>query len=81
MNTLIKITENTLETVDEQLFTQFMKKVLVWDYLNISKENYLPLNYEDKENVIKQYYFDMKSWSGGEFESICCLFYLWDKLR
>ena len=76
MNTLIKITENTPETLDAQLFTQFMKKVSVWDYANISKENYLSLSYNDKEKIIKQYYFHMKSQSGGEFESICCLFCL-----
>ena len=39
MNTLIKITENT-----SKLFTQFKKKVPVWDYANISKENYLSMS-------------------------------------
>ena len=71
MNTLIKITENT-----SKLFTQFKKKVPVWDYANISKENYLSMSYEDKEKIIKQYYLDMKFQSGGEFEFICCLFCL-----
>ena len=71
MNTLIKITENT-----SKLFTQFKKKVPVWDYANISKENYLSISYEDKEKIIKQYYLDMKFRSGGESEFICCLFCL-----
>ena len=71
MNTLIKITENT-----SKLFTQFKKKVPMWDYANISKENYLSTSYEDKEKIIKQYYLDMKFRSGGEFEFICCLFCL-----
>ena len=71
MNTLIKITENT-----SKLFTQFKKKVPVWDYANISKENYLSMSYEDKEKIIKQYYLDMKFRSGGESEFICCLFCL-----
>ena len=61
MNNLIKITENTPETLDEQLFGQFMKKVAVWDYANISKENYLLISFDDKEKTICQYYYDMKS--------------------
>ena len=47
-----------------------MKKVPVWDYANISKENYLSLSYEDKEKIIKQYYFDMKSQSGGLYMNL-----------
>ena len=66
MNTLIKIAENTPETHEEQLFTQFMKKVPVWDYPNISKENYLSLSYRDKEKIIMQYYFNIESRSDSE---------------
>ena len=52
MNNLIKIVDNTSETLDEQLFGQFMK-VRVWDYANISKENYLSLSYDNKEKIIR----------------------------
>ena len=52
MNNLIKIVDNTSETLDEQLFGQFMK-VTVWDYANISKENYLSLSYDNKEKIIR----------------------------
>ena len=52
MNNLIKIVDNTPETLDEQLFGQFMK-VTVWDYANVSKENYLSLSYDNKEKIIR----------------------------
>ena len=52
MNNLIKIVDNTSETLDEQLFGRFMK-VTVWDYANISKENYLSLSYDNKEKIIR----------------------------
>ena len=39
MNNLIKIADNIPETLDEQLFEEFMKKVNVWDYTDISREN------------------------------------------
>ena len=52
MNNLIKIVDNTPETLDEQLFGQFMR-VTVWDYANISKENYLSLSYDNKEKIIR----------------------------
>ena len=80
MNNLIKIANKTPQTFDK-LFGQFMEKVTVWDYANVSKENYLSLSHYDKEKIIKQYYFDMKSRSGGKFESIYCFFCLLDKLR
>ena len=61
MNNLTKIMDNEPQTLDEQLVGQFMKKVKVWDYANISKENYVSLSNEDKEKIIKQYYFNMKT--------------------
>ena len=74
------------------IIKSFMKKVPVWNYANLNKEDYLTtfiynflfiiirLSYDDKEKIIKQYYFDIKSRGAGEFESICCLLCLWDKL-
>ena len=43
-----------------------MKKFPVWDYSNISKENYLSLSYRDKEKIVMQYYFDIESRSDSE---------------
>ena len=80
MNNLMKIVDNTPKTLDKQLFGEFMKKVPVWDYANISRENYQSLSYDDKEKIIRRYYFNMKAQSGGKFESVYCLFCLLDKL-
>ena len=55
MNNLIKIADNTPEPLDEQLFGQSIKKFPVWDYANISKENYLSFSFDDKEKIICQY--------------------------
>ena len=52
MNNLIKTADNKPETLNKQFFSQFMKKVSVRNYANISKENYLS---------------DMKARSGGKF--------------
>ena len=51
MNNLIKIADNTPEPLDEQLFGQSIKKFPVWDYANISKENYLSFSFDDKEKL------------------------------
>ena len=64
MYNLIKIVDNTPETLKEQLFGQFMKKVPVWNYANISKENYLSLSLDDKKKIICQYYYNMKAQKG-----------------
>ena len=78
MNKLISITNNATKTFDKQLFSEFMKRVTIWDYANISRENYLSLSHDDKEKIIRQYYFDIKARSGGKFEPIYCLFCLWN---
>lgn len=44
------------EKIDENLFLEFMKKVAIWDYVSISRQNYLALLHQEKEKVIKQYY-------------------------
>ena len=47
--------------------------VAVWDYPNISRESYLSLSYDNKEKIIRQYYFDMKARSICKFGPIYCL--------
>ena len=59
MNKLISITNNATKTFDEQLFSEFMKRVTIWDYVNISRENFLSLSHDDKEKIIIQYYFNI----------------------
>ena len=50
-----------------------MKKLIVWDHANISKESY------DKEKIIRKYYVDMKARGSVDFGPIYCLLCLWDK--
>ena len=47
MNNSIKIADNTPEPLDEQLLGQSVRKVPLWDYANISKENYLSFSLDD----------------------------------
>ena len=72
MDKLITLADNVTETINEKLFGEFMKTITVWDYANISKENYLSLFHDDKEKIIRQYYFDMKARSSGKFGPIYC---------
>ena len=44
--------------ISEDLLESFMKKVTVWDYY-VTKERYLALSWEKKENHIKQDYIEM----------------------
>ena len=80
MNKSINIANNPTEILDEQIFSEFMKEITVWDYSNISRENHRPLSHDDKKKIIRQYCFQMKAKNGGKFESIYCLFCLRDKL-
>lgn len=41
---------------DENLFLEFTKKVTIWDYASISRENYLALSHHEKEQLIKHFY-------------------------
>ena len=48
------------ETFDENLSIEFMKKVAIWDYFGISKNDYLTLSVQERDKISK-YYSDMKS--------------------
>ena len=80
MDKLISIANNASETLYEELFGEFMKKVTLCDYTNISKGSYLSLSHDEREKIIRQYFFDMKARSSGTFGPIYCLLCLWDKL-
>ena len=49
------------ETFDENLFIEFMKKVAIWDYFAISKNDYSTLSEQEKRDKISKYYSDIKS--------------------
>ena len=73
MDKLINIANNASETLYEEFFGEFMKKVTLCDYANISKESYLSLSHDDREKIIRQYFFDMKARSSVTFGPIYCL--------
>ena len=51
-----------------QFHGEFMKKVTVWDYASITRDSYLALSHDEKEKLIRRYYFDTKSRGGsGKF--------------
>ena len=65
------------ETLNENLFIEFMKKVTIWDYYAITKAHYLTLLEEEKKDKISRYYSDMKSREiGGKLFCFFVLFYL-----
>ena len=65
------------ETLDENLFIEFMKKVTIWDYYAITKAHYLTLPEEGKKDKISRYYSDMKSRKiDGKLFCFFVLFYL-----
>ena len=75
MDSLLKASENFEQVSDEfneKLFVEFMKKITIWDFFGISKEQYLAIPEQEKRVKISQYYSDMKSKSTGEL----CLFFV-----
>lgn len=67
MENLLKAAENfsdesntVVEKFDESLFVDFMKKVPIWDYYSISKQDYLAMSENEKRQKISKYYSDMK---------------------
>ena len=48
------------EEVNVELFKNFMKHITIWDYSCITREHYLSLSNQEKEVLLKKYYFDMK---------------------
>ena len=64
MHSLVKASENFEQVTnesDEKLFVEFMKKITIWDFFGISKEQYLAIPEQEKRFKISQYYSDMKS--------------------
>ena len=67
MDSLIKAAENfeqvtnIEETLDESLFLEYMRKVPIWDFFCVSKQDYLKMAEEEKRKKISQYYSAMQS--------------------
>ena len=68
------------EAFDENLFIELMKKVAIWDYFAISKNDYLTLSEQEKRDQISKYYSDMKSRkSGGKHIFVYLFFFFYLK--
>ena len=67
MDSLIKASENfdevnnIEETLDESVFLEYMRKVPIWDFFCVSKQEYLKMAEEEKKKKISHYYSAMKS--------------------
>ena len=61
---------NIQEEFDADLFAQFMKKVTIWEYASITRDSYLSLCHDEKENLIRKYCLEMKTRSCGKFSLI-----------
>ena len=50
---------STSETFDfdvsEETFSQFMRKIPIWDFVKISKDCYLSLSRDEKHKLMKNY--------------------------
>ena len=65
------------ETLDENVFIEFMNKITIWEYFRITKGHYLTLPEEEKKEKISRYYSDMNSRKiGGKLFVFFVLFYL-----
>ena len=49
------------ESINENLFLEFMNKVAIWNYFGITKVHSLTLAESEKGNKITKYYLNMKS--------------------
>ena len=82
MDSLIKASENfeqvnnIEETLDESLFLEYMRKVPIWDFFCISKQEYLKMAEEEKKKKISQYYSAMQSRHVPDGEFFIFIFYL-----
>ena len=67
MDSLIKASENfeqvtnIEESLDESLFLEYMRKVPIWDFFCVSKQENLKMAEEEKKKKISQYYSAMQS--------------------
>ena len=82
MDSLIKASENfeqvnnIEETLDESLFLEYMRKVPIWEFFCVSKQEYLKMAEEEKKKKISQYYSAMQSRHVPDGEFFIFIFYL-----
>ena len=49
------------EHLDEGLFQQFMAKNPIWDFYSLTKEQYVAKGRDDKIELMRKYYYEMKN--------------------
>ena len=49
----------TFDQIDQNLFKEFLTKTCVWDFYEMSKEEYLNKDYIQKQSLILKHYNDM----------------------
>ena len=71
---MVESTPSVEVDTNESLLSDYMKKVTVWDYYSMTKENYLSLPRTNQEKMIREYYSEMvKRSSDGKIVFICFL--------
>ena len=77
MDSLIKAAQNfeqVTDDFDEEVFLKFMKQITIWDFYNISKEEYLAMSEQEKRLKISNYYSNMKSKDSSKFYCVFVCF-------
>ena len=70
MDSLLKAAQDFEQVTDEfneKVFLNFMKQITIWDFYNISKEEYLAMPEQEKRLKISNYYSNMKSKDSSKF--------------
>ena len=70
MDLLLKAAQDFEQVTDdfnEKVFLNFMKQITIWDFYNISKEEYLAMSEQEKRLKISNYYSNMKSKDSSKF--------------
>ena len=80
MDSLLKAAQDFEQVTDEfneKVFLNFMKQITIWNFYNISKEEYLAMSEQEKRLKISNYYSNMKSKDSSKFYCVfvfVCLF-------
>ena len=77
MDSLLKAADNFEQVTDEfneKVFLNFMKQITIWDFYNISKEEYLAMSEQEKRLKISNYYSNMKSKDSSKFYCVFVCF-------
>ena len=54
----------TFKQIDQNLFKEFLTKTCVWDFYEMSREEYLNKDYIQKQSLILNYYNEMGKGKG-----------------